>query len=153
IEITNRDYRLETKGYKQTTTSCGVCFAMTIAHEHIEHTRKNELELWQRAGAPYNFPGGIGLILMELGYEVEYLRDRTEHFIPGEYPIHDIDTNPTTRATAEQYVTLHETAENNGMNCTVAPIDFSTVLDALKDGKAVIVGVDSPLLGVLHWIT
>lgn len=152
IEITNRDYHLETKGYIQTTLSCGVCCAMTIAHERIEHTQKNEVELWQRAGAPYNFPGGISLILMELGYEVEYIRDRTEHFTPGKYPIHDIDINPSTRDTAEQYVALHETAENYGMKCTVGDINFSTVLDALKDGNAVIIGIDSPLLGVLHWI-
>lgn len=153
IVATGQRYSLPVTNYAQTVTSCGVSTVMSFASRDLPHNRETELALWQRAGAPYNFPGGIGLILRRLGYEVTLETDRDRHFFEGQYPIQGIDHNRHTRETAEEYVRLHDAAVSAGMLVAIKEISFGDVVDNLEDGKASIIGIHMPYApSILHWI-
>jgi len=151
--IVEQRYSLPVVNYAQTVTSCGVSTVMSFASRDLPHNRETELALWQRAGAPYNFPGGIGLILRKLGYEVTLETDRDRHFIEGQYPVQDIEYNQATRGTAEEYVRLHNAAVSAGMLVAIKEISFDCIVYNLEDGKASIIGIHMPYApSILHWI-
>lgn len=126
---------------------------MSFAYEDLPHTRDTELSLWKNAGAPYNFPGGIALILESLGHEVAYVVDQSEHFQTGKYPIKDIDTNLDTAKNVKKYIELHDAAVESGMKVSVQETKFEDIIDGLKNGLPSIIGIrmpDTPY--ILHWL-
>jgi hypothetical protein len=151
---TERTFEMPVVNYKQTTTSCGVCCVMTLAgNEILPHNKTTEHKLWQQAGAPYNFPGGLGCILADIGYEVTYFLDRDQHFYPGVYPVVDIDTNYETSRIAELYITLHDQAIEKGMKCKKESVHFSDIYENLKQGKFCIIGIHiAGAPNILHWV-
>lgn len=148
-----QNYSMPVKTYNQTVTSCGVSCVMGFAHEDLTHTRDTELSLWRRSGAPYNFPGGIALILEALEYETAYVVNQAQHFKPGQHPIEDLDTDPNMADNVDTYIRLHDSAVENGMKVSISDTKFDDIVDGLKNGLASILGIHMPETPyILHWL-
>ena len=152
-EVIDDRFSLPVQTYHQTTTSCGTSCVMTIAHNDIAHSRNNEYRLWRRVGSPYNFPGGLGILLKELHFEVVYTVNRDQHFIPGEYPVYDYLVNEEAQQIIPQYTSLHDKATEQGMETSIDNTTFSDIIAGLKQGWFSIIGIHMPNNEhLLHWV-
>lgn len=152
-EITDNRFSLPVQTYHQTTTSCGTSCVMTIAHNDIPHSRNNEYKLWRKVGAPYNFPGGLGILLKDLGFDVVYTVDQGEHFTPGKYPVYDFSVNLEAQEIVPQYTDLHAEATEKGMETSISNTSFDDIIDGLKKGWFSIIGIRMPHNEhLLHWV-
>jgi hypothetical protein len=154
FSMVEANYCIPVDNYTQTVTSCGVSCIMTLAGRNgLPQDQDTEIALWQRAGAPYNFPGGMGSIARDLGLKVVYVLDRDQHFIEGEYPIDDISHNPRTARIVGQYIELYNDATRKGMNTVHAKCNFEDIVEGLRCGWFGIIGTHMPNdPHTLHWI-
>ena len=153
LNHTENTFSIPVKNYQQTTTSCGTSCVMSIAHHQIPHSRNNEYKLWRRVGAPYNFPGGLGVLLRELDFETIYTVNRENHFAPSGYPVYDFSTNAEAQEIVPQYTALHVQATEMGMETVINDTSFEDVVSSLKKGWLSIVGIHMPdNEHLLHWV-
>ncbi len=148
-----KTFRIRLSPYAQTANTCGTACVMSVLHTvGVPLTRTVEYDIWNRVGAPYNFPGGMALELMKYGFLVDDWNEPDQLFTPEHPDL--VSGDESMFVYAHLYVDLFERAVERGMNVSCKPWGFQDVLSNIRQGNVCIVGVGFPGIGddILHWV-
>lgn len=150
IEKRRDSYDIDLEMYRQTDNTCGSACVMSILERvGVPMSREAEIEMWDRVGKPYNFPGGMAKELMGHGFRVDYHQYPDRAFSPSQKP--ELEA-ASLIPKAEEYVRLHEEAVTLGMNVEIADWDLDTIIAEMQKGRACIVGTNiGGSSELLHW--
>ena len=129
-----RHFFIRLRPYYQTQDTCGTACVLSILNRvGVPQTIENEMTIWEKVGRPYNFPGGLGLVLREYGFNVRYVQDSNKLLDETNPEFQSSDQN--LLSAAKTYVSLHEKAVQEGMAFEIKDWDFSTVKSEVMRGN------------------
>lgn len=100
-------------------------------------TEENELAIWEMVGKPYNFPGGLALVLLRHGFHVAYFQDFPELLSATNPEFEAMDKR--LLSAANTYVELHQAAVMAGLEFKVTDWNFQTVRREITRGNICII--------------
>lgn len=134
----DRHFEMILKRYRQHFDTCGTACVMSILEKKgLSLDEETELRIWEAVGKPYNFPGGLSLVLQRAGYHTSILQD-DPRLLREENP-EFLNMNTELVEAAQQYVALHKSAVNSGASFEIMDWGYDRIRSEVMRGNVCLI--------------